>query len=263
MFSDELTSAQRLVTRSLIDYILADDINSAKEILQDPDVRLNYVPPRRPWEKVDADVDTDVPALFMAKSLGMFMELLKHPDAFKHTDKSGKLKFYVNKQGDTIFHAEVSRIYDKNTMERFKALLDAYPEAYIVENMMRVPLFQKIISNVRIDMFAELLMRGMPQVNMNDVLWAIITFAPREAHMLHNTNQMLNMVEISGYSIKDARDRFSGSVLHWAARSNPAIIDALIKRGVDIDIEDADGLTYHDVINRNMHEFSAIGSLVS
>ncbi len=255
MFSHktEWTDSERFLGKALHTAVLKDDILQVIELLSNPALDMSYIWEPLPYELKDKPekeirlMTTQAPVLFKTRSIEIFRELLKHPNAFRWTDNDGKSLYYVDHNGDTIFHTEISRPVDEG-IERFIELLDLYPSAYSVENNMGVPVYQKVISNDRLDLLEEMIKRDMARVMGNDVLWAIIAFAPRKLNEMKMTNKMLDLLEKYDWAINvtDSRD---GTPLHWAARmGNEAMIEVLLERGVDGEKKDSRGMTYLEEI---------------
>ena len=245
------TNAERFLGRELHIAVLARDVASVKRLLNNPKLNLSYIWKPLPHELKDMRgeerrvVAANAPVLFKAKDRDVFRELLRHPDAFGGRDKDGTLGFYMDAIGDTIFHAQIRNRPDIG-LERFKILLSVYPEAYSVQNNMCVPLYQCVISNDRVDFLKEMLKYDIKEIKRNEVLWAIIAFAPHDPGKMETTNKMLDLLRGHGwdFNTKDSRD---GTSLHWAARiGNEAMIEVLLARGVDSEQKDSRGFTYAD-----------------
>jgi hypothetical protein len=248
-YKTEWTNAERFLGRALHAAVQSDDITKVKELVNNPELDMSYFWEPLPYElKENSEEEIQLfaakaPVLFKTKSVEVFLELLKHPKAFRCADKDGNPGFYTDPSGDTIFHAEVQRPANRG-IERFKELLNVYAEAYAVENNMGVPVYQKVISNDRLDLLEEMLKRDMTKIMGNNVLWAIVAFAPHEPDQMETTCEMLDLLEKHNWNI-DAKDSRDGTPLHWAARmGNEAMIEILLARGVDSERKDSRGLTY-------------------
>jgi hypothetical protein len=248
-YKTEWTNAERFLGKALHAAVLSEDITKVKELMINPDLDMSYIWEPLPYELKEKSeeeilrIAAKAPVLFKAKSIEVFRELLKHPNAFRCAEEDVNQSFYADASGDTIFHAEIQRPAHRG-IERFKELLNVYPEAYAVENNMGVPVYQKVISNDRLDLLEEMLTRDMTKVMGNSVLWAIVAFAPHEPDKMDTTNKMLDLLEKHNWNI-NAKDSRDGTPLHWAARmGNRAMIEILLGRGVDSGRKDSRGLTY-------------------
>jgi hypothetical protein len=247
----EWTNAERFLGREFHAAVLARDIAGVKKLLSNPQLDMSYIWEPLPHELKDkSEVERRflaerAPVLFKARSNEVFRELLNHPNAFSGIDMHGTPGFYMDPSGDTIFHAQIRRRTDGG-LYRFKTLMSFYPDAYNVENNIGVPLYQSVISNDRVDLLKEMLRYDIAEVKGNDVLWAIITFAPHEPEKLGTTSRMLDLLDKRGWDL-NSKDSKDGTPLHWAARiGNEAMIEVLLARGVDSEKKDSRGLTYLD-----------------
>jgi hypothetical protein len=245
------TNAERFLGKVLHAAVESDDITKVNELINNPELDMSYIWEPLPYElKGMSEEDilllaAKAPVLFKAKSIEVFRELLKHPNAFRCSGEDVHSSFYTDQNGDTIFHAEIQRPASKG-IERFKELLNVYREAYAVENNTGVPVYQKVISNDRLDLLEEMLKRDMAKIMGNDILWAIVAFAPRETDKMETTKKMLDLLEEYNWNI-NAKDSRDGTPLHWAARmSNEAMIAILLARGVDGERKDSRDLTYEE-----------------
>ncbi len=248
-YKTEWSNAERFLGKALHAAVVANDITKVKELLKNPELDMSFIWEPLPYElkeKPEKEIlllVRQAPVLFKTKSIEVFRELLKHPNAFRSSGEDVHSSFYTDQNGDTIFHAEIQRPANRG-IGRFKELLNVYPEAYAVENNMAVPVYQKVISNDRLDLLEEMLKRNMAQIMGNDILWAIVTFAPREPDKMEMTNKMLDLLVKHNWDI-NAKDSRDGTPLHWAARmGNEAMIEILLARGVDSQRKDSRGLTY-------------------
>jgi len=248
-YKTEWTNAERFLGRALHAAVVSDDVTKVSELIKNPELDMSYIWEPLPYELKDKPeeeillVTAKAPVLFKAKSIEVFRELLKHPNAFRCCTDDVNSSFYTDPNGDTIFHTEIQRPSSRG-IERFKELLNVYPEAYAVENNMGVPVYQKVISNDRLDLLEEMLKRDMAKIMGNDILWAIVTFAPREPDKMEMTKRMLDLLEKHSWDI-NAKDSRDGTPLHWAARmGNEAMIEILLGRGVNSERKDSRGLTY-------------------
>jgi ankyrin repeat protein len=250
-YKTQWSNAERFLGKALHTAVVANDITKVKELLENPELDMSFIWEPLPYElkeKPEKEILLLVrkaPVLFKTKSIEVFRELLKHPNAFRSSGEDVHSSFYTDQNGDTIFHAEIQRPATRG-IGRFKELLNVYPEAYAVENNMGVPVYQKVISNDRLDLLEEMIKRNMAQIMGNDILWAIVTFAPREPDKMEMTNKMLDLLEKHNWDI-NAKDSRDGTPLHWAARiGNEAMIEILLGRGVDSQRKDSRGLTYSE-----------------
>ena len=248
-YKTDWTNAERFLGKALHAAVLSDDITKVKELIINPELDMSYIWEPLPYELKEKPgeeimlIAAKAPILFKAKSIEVFRELLKHPNAFRSAAEDINESFYADESGDTIFHAEIRRPGHRG-IEKFKELLNVYPEAYAVENSMGVPVYQKVISNDRLDLLEEMLRRDMTKIMGNSVLWAIVAFAPHEADQMDTTNKMLDLLEKHNWNI-NAKDSRDGTPLHWAARmGNEAMIEILLGRGVDRERKDSRGLSY-------------------
>ncbi len=248
-YKTEWTNPERFLGKALHLAVMSDDINRVRELINNPELDMSYIWEPLPYELKDKSpevielVTGIAPVLFKARNTEVFAELLKHPNALGTIGKDGARSFYTDAKGDTIFHAEIERPAVQG-IERFKELLNVFPDAYAIENNMGVPVYQKIISNDRLDLLEELLRRDMAKIMGNDVLWAIVAFAPRRMDEMEKTNRMLDLLEKFDWEI-NVTDSKDGTPLHWAARmGNEAMIEVLLARGVDSEKKDSRGMTY-------------------
>ena len=250
-YKTEWSNAERFLGKVLHAAVESEDITKVKELINNPELDMSYIWEPLPYElkgMPEEDIlllAAKAPILFKAKSIEIFRELLKHPNAFKCSGEDVHSSFYTDQNGDTIFHAEIQRPASRG-IERFKELLNVYREAYAVENNMGVPVYQKVISNDRLDLLEEMLKRDMAKIMGNDILWAILAFAPRETDKMETTKKMLDLLEEYNWNI-NAKDSRDGTPLHWAARmGNEAMIEIFLARGVDSQRKDSRGLTYSE-----------------
>ncbi len=253
-YKTEWTDAQRFLGKALHKAVQAEDVAKVSELIKNPELDVSYIWEPLPYElkgKSDEEVryfSAGAPVIFKTKNIDIFRELLKHPNAFKYSDSNGNLIFYTDENGDTIFHAQILRPAESG-VEQFRELLNAYPDAYKVENNMGIPLYQKVISNDRADLLDELLKHDMSKVMGNQVLWAIVAFAPHDPDELQSSIKMLDLLEEHHWDL-NAKDSRDGSPLHWAARlGNEAMINVLLSRGVDGGKKDSHGHTYLEELN--------------
>jgi len=250
-YKTEWTNAERFLGRELHKAVLAGDTVKVKKLLINPKLNLSYIWEPLPYELKDMSKEerqfyaARAPVLFKTKDKEVFRVLLRHPNAFRGLDKDYNSGFYMDSIGDTIFHAQIRHQADSGR-ERFRLLLSDYPDAYVVENNLGVPLYQSVISNERVDLLKEILKYDLTKVKGNDVLWAIIAFAPHDPEKLETTNKMLDILSGHGWDF-NSRDSKGATPLHWAARiGNEAMLEVLIVRGVDSEQKDSRGLTYAD-----------------
>jgi hypothetical protein len=253
------TNAERFLGKELHVAVLAHDTVTLKRLLTNPKLNLSYI-----WEPMPCELGNmfeeerqiyaaRAPVVFKIKDKDLFRELLRHPNAYRGIDNDYRPGLYTDARGDTIFHAQILDQTDGGR-ERFKLLLSDYPQACMVENNVGVPLYQSVISNERVDLLKEILKADLSELRRNDVIWAIITFAPDDQEKLGMTNKMLDMLSGRGWDF-NTRDAMGATPLHWAARiGNEAMIEVLLLRGCDSEQKDSRGLTYADELltyNRN------------
>ncbi len=253
------TNAERFLGKELHVAVLAHDLVALRKVIVNPKLNLSYIWEPLPYElRGMSEEERQVyaaraPIVFKIKERDLLRELLRHPNAYRGIDKDYKPGLYTDTSGDTIFHAQIRDRTDGGR-ERFKLLLNDYPEACTVENNVGVPLYQSVISNERVEFLKELLKTDLSKIKCNDVLWAIIAFAPHDREKLAATNKMLDMLSGRGWNF-NSRDCMGATPLHWAARiGNEAMIEILLARGVDSEQKDVRGLTYADELmayNRN------------
>ena len=245
------TNAERFLGKELHVAVLSHDTVTIKELLINPKLNLSYVWQPLPYELKNLSEEerqvyaARAPVVFKIKNRDLLRELLRHPNAYRGIDIDHRPGLYTDARGDTIFHAQIKDQTDSGR-ERFKLLLSDYPKACVVENNVGVPLYQSVISNERVDLLKEILKTDLSRVQGNDVLWAIIAFAPHDREKLGTTSKMLDMLSGRGWDF-NTRDSMGATPLHWAARiGNEAMIEVLLSRGVDSEQKDSRGLTYAD-----------------
>jgi hypothetical protein len=245
------TNAERFLGRKLHMAVLEHDVANVKKLVNNPELDISYIWELSPFELEDKSEEerqffaARAPVLFKARDIEVFREILNHPNAFRGIDKDYNPGLYMDPGGDTIFHAQIKH-QTARAFERFKILLSVYPEAYNVENNMGVPLYQSVISNERVDMMREMLKYNPIKVEKNEVLWAIIAFAPHDPERMETTNKMLNLLRGHGWDF-NSKDSRGATPLHWAARiGNDAMIEVLLALGVDSEQKDSRGFMYAD-----------------